>query len=364
MVMSVEQKIRELMSNKSSTESKRLDEATLGADLVDKDQTIKAANEGDRATKPRQGSSADASFETLDVDDEEDENVGAALSKTTPNSPRPQGSGPGNAPNFKTVGDPTSVVNMPGSAGNVPMESVDIKTQLASILGDSITEEFQTKATALFEAAVIARVNSEVDKLTEALEENAIQQVTEAKEEMVSKVDSYLSYVVEQWMEENKLAVESGLRTEIAEDFITGLKTLFQEHYIDVPEEKYNVLDEMQSSVEELEEKLNESMNNNIVLTQEVIALKKARILEAQSQGLASTESEKLLKLVEGIDFDSDSLFEEKVSAIKETYFPKAPKTSSADMLTEDITGTGSFEDETAPMAKYVNAISKIAKSR
>ena len=121
-------------------------------------------------------------------------------------------------------------------------ESVDISSQLNSIFGEELSEEFKTKATSIFEAAVIARVNNEMEKVTARLEEQAVEQLTEFKEGLVEKVGSYLNYIVEQWMEENSLAVESGLRTEVAEDFISGLKTLFKEHYIEVPEEKYDVL--------------------------------------------------------------------------------------------------------------------------
>lgn len=361
--MSVESKIRELMQGKPAAAPEQLDEATLGAESIQKDQSIKAANEGDRASKPRQGSSADASFEERD---EKEENQGAVASGSTPNSPRPQTSGPGNAPNFKTVADPTSVVNMPGSSGNVTTEEIDVDAQLTAILGESASEDFRVKTKSLFEAVVIARVNEELIKLQEALEAKAVQEITEAKEEMVSKVDSYLSYVVEQWISDNQLAVDTGLRTEIAEDFIGGLKTLFQEHYISIPEDKYDVVDEMANRTAELETRLNESINDNIEMSKAFIALQKNSIFEQVTKNLAATEVEKLKKLVEGVDYENDQSFNEKLVAIKETYYPTKPtKSVSSEQLTEDMSNSNNTSDEvTGVMSRYVDAISRSAKNR
>jgi len=359
--MSVESKIRDLMQEKAGSEENLQEAAPMGAEGINKDQTIKAANEGDRNSQPRQGDSKDATYETRE---EDEENQGAVASKSTPSSPRPSNSGAGAAPNFKTVGNPTSVVNMSASKGNVAMEEVDVKEQLSAILGEDASEEFRTKATSLFEAAVIARVNHEVDRLTEALEQKAQEQITEAKTQMVDKVDAYLSYVVEQWMQDNQLAVDTGLRAEITEGFIEGLKVLFKEHYIEIPEEKYDVLDEMQEKIEGLEAKLNESINTNVAMATEVVELKKAKIFEEQAKDLAGTEAEKLQKLVEGVEFDNENLYKEKVATIKESYFPRGGKrTSSPEQLTEDVTTPTSF-DSSDTMSKYVQAISRSAKAR
>lgn len=362
--MSVEKKIRELMQGKTTpaaAPAKQLDESeTFNADSIKKDTSIPAQLPGDAAPIP-QGSSADASYEERE---EDEENQGAVASGSTPTSPRPQNYGPGGTPDYKTVGDPTSVVNMPGSRGNVPMESVDIKTELAAILGEDASDEFKTKATSLFEAAVVARVNSEMDKIVEALEAKKEEALTEAKEQLVEKVDAYLSYVVEQWMEENRLAVDTGLRSEIAEDFISGLKTLFKEHYIEIPEDKYDVVAETQAAVEAATEKLNEAMNDNVELRTQLVALKKAHIFEKFTKDLASTEAEKLQKLVEGVEFDNEELYSEKISLIKETHFPKNKKGSSADQLTEDITSTPSADVADSVMSRYAQAISRGVKSR
>lgn len=356
--MSVEAKIRELMEGKKpAAQTEQLDEvATFTADSVKKDTSVPVANPGDAESQP-QGSSQKADYEERD---EDEENQGAVASKSTPAAPRPQGSGPGGTPDYKTVGDPASVVNMPSSKGNVPMESVDIKTELKAILGEDASEEFTTKATSLFEAAVIARVNIEVEKLSEQLQEQTATAISEAKEQLIEKVDSYLSYVVEQWLEDNKLAVDTGLRTEIAEDFITGLKTLFVEHNISIPEEKYDALAEAQKQADEIKGKLDEAVTDNITLKAQVIELKKQKIFEAQAKDLAATEVEKLQKLVEGIEFDSEELYAEKVSLIKETHFHKGKK-PSGDQLTEDLTGQAPVMQDDV-MSKYAQAISRAAK--
>lgn len=240
-----------------------------------------------------------------------------------------------------------------------------MKEDIESIFGEDLSEEFRTKATSIFEAAVIARVNNEMEKVTAKLEEQTSSQLIEFKEALVEKVDGYLNYVVEQYMEENKLAVESGLRTEIAEDFITGMKELFQEHYIEVPEEKYDVLDELQAKSEVLQTSLDEVINESIELAKELNALKAASILDEQTKDLASTEAEKLKKLVEGVDFDSEDLYREKVSVIKENYFPKAPKQSPEKMLVEGSgTNPTAFVDNNTMMSKYVNVLSRSVKTR
>lgn len=358
--MSLEQKIKDLMQGKTASEDLQ-EAAPMGADGINKDTTIAAANEADRNTKPRQGDSEDASYEERE---EDEENQGSVASKSTPTAPRPANTGAGAAPNFTTVADPTKVVNMPSSKGNTAMESVNVKEQLAAILGEDASDEFRTKATSLFEAAVIARVNAEVDKLTEALEQKALEQVNEAKEEMVEKVDAYMSYVVEQWMKDNEVAIDKGLRSEITEQFIDGMKNLFKENYIEVPEEKYNVLDEMSEKIEDLETMLNESINKNVELTSEMVELKKAKIFESQTKDLAGTEAEKLQKLIEGVDFESEGMYKEKLALIKEAHFGKGSKKStSPEQLTEDITNPSSF-DTSDVMSHYVQAISRSVKAR
>lgn len=362
--MSIESKIKELLSRSGSEQLNEEGMAPLGSAGVSKDTSIKAANQGD-SSQPRQGSSQDADYEERD---ETEENQGAVASKSTPASPRPQNSGAGNATNFQTVADPTSVVNMQASSGNKPMgeetkevSTPSLKEQLSAIFGDDLSEDFRDKASAIFEAAVVARVSDELERVTSKLEEQNQEKLQEITEGLIDKVDSFMNYVVEQWMEENTLAVEGGLRTEIAEDFISGLKTLFQEHYIDVPEEAVDVVEHLQSTSEKLEERLNETIEKSIELAEELTNLKKAIVLSEMAADLADTEAEKLGKLVEGVSFDNDDLFREKVKVIKENYFPKAQKSSPEEQLLNEEAPVQATTDS---MSKYVQALSRAVKAR
>ena len=255
--MSVENKIKELLSRTGSkqqlTEESKEDltaggMADTGAKAAmnmsrDTSKAGKPANAGD-TTQPKQGSSQDASHTEWD---EDEANPGAkAAAPVASNVGLPSSKGDAKSAKVPAMEQEQT------EGKTITEQDADIQSQLNSIFGEELSEEFKTKATSIFEAAVIARVNNEMEKVTARLEEQAQQQLEEHKAGLVEKVDSYLNYVVEQWMEENSLAVESGLRTEIAEDFISGLKTLFKEHYIEVPEEKYDVLDELQKKAEEL----------------------------------------------------------------------------------------------------------------
>jgi len=362
--MSIESKIKELLARKSEEQLNEEGMAPMGAGNVAKDTSIKAANQGD-TTMPRQGSSQDADYEERD---EKEENQGAVVSKSTPNAPRPANSGPGAAPNFMNAGDPTSVVNMQASSGNKPMgeETTDettpsLKEQLSAIFGDDLSEDFRDKATAIFEAAVIARVNQEMDRVTSELEEQKQEEMVQLTEGLVDKIDGFMNYVVEQWMEENKLAVSSGLRTEIAEDFMSGLKTLFTENYIDIPEEKVDIVEELSTKTEELEQKLNDKLQENIELAQEIASIKKALVLGEMTGDLADTEAEKLQKLLEGVQYDSEELFREKVKVIKENYFPKSQKSSPEEQL---LTEEAPMEQTNDVMAKYAQALARSVKLR
>lgn len=223
---------------------------------------------------------------------------------------------------------------------------------------EDLSEEFKTKAAGLFEAVVTARVASEMEEIqAELAEEAKIAQET-FMEEMVQKVDGYLNYVAENWMKENELAIERGLRNEITESFVGSLKEVFAEHYIEVPQEKYDVLGEMQSEIESLKAKLDESTEEKINLVATKTELEKAAALKEASADLTVTESEKFSKLVEDVAFDSD--YAEKLSVIKENYFP-AQKASDDDKLIDDETITVS-DDTVSPVSIYTQAISKSVK--
>lgn len=374
--MSVDSKIKQLLERVNAKAS--LGEADMmGAGSVKKDSTLSPKLGGD-ASNPKQGSSEDASFDSREGDDK-NANQGSIVAKDVKQNTIAAKAPPGAAPNFTTVADLTSVVNMPNGKGNVAMESVeddssdedevqDQKIDLSPIFGEDLSEEFKEKATSIFEAAVVARVNAEMESITEALETKFAQDLSEAQELMVEKIDSYLNYVVENWMAENELAIESGLRTEIAEDFIQGLKSLFKEHYVEVPEEKYDVIGELQTKAEELETKLDEAIGINVDLNKTVVELKRKAIEEELSKDLADTETEKLSKLLEGVAFESDSLYREKVKVIKENYFPKKSLTESKapvqTTLIEDMSESQTNEEVSSdsPVSHYAAALSRTMK--
>ena len=205
-----------------------------------------------------------------------------------------------------------------------------------------------------------------MERVTEALEERYATEFEEYKESMVERVDAYLNYVVENYMEENKLAVENGLRTEIAEDFMTGLKALFKEHYIEVPEEKYDVIGELQDKVSELEESLNQQFENNVDLNSEVSVLKKSLIIKEMSDDLADTEVKKLTKLLAGVEFENEEIYMEKVAVIKENYFPNNANKESVTIsqtqpLMEDTSVQEDF-DSNDVVSSYAKALTRTIK--
>ena len=223
---------------------------------------------------------------------------------------------------------------------------------------DDLSEEFKTKAATVFESAV----NSKVKEIAEAMEAdvqtNYEQDIAKAKEELTEKVDSYLSYVVEEWMKENEIALERGIKGEIAEDFISGLKKLFAEHYIDVPDEKYNVLEDQASKIEELEKKLNEQIEKNVELNKDNAEKSRKEIMAEVAGDLADTAKEKFAKLAEEIEWSDAESFKKKCETIKESYFGK--KEEVKDKLDDVAAGDeASNEDLSQAMAAYTAAISK-----
>ena len=237
--------------------------------------------------------------------------------------------------------------------------SADVKALVSS--DADLSEEFKDKAAMIFETAVKTRIQEQTKILEARYEEKLSVETETVKEAMVEKVDSYLNYVVEEWMKENELAVERGIRTEIAEDFITGLKGLFKEHYIDVPEEKYNVLDDLTSQVKDLESKLNEQIEKNVVLAKGTNELTRASLVVSVSEDLADTEKEKFASMAENVEFDSAEKFAEKLETIKESYFPKtkieeATSNDEVDSVAANLPVDAGTSDA---MAAYTAAISK-----
>ena len=226
----------------------------------------------------------------------------------------------------------------------------------AIVAGEELSEEFRQRAATIFEAAVTAKVNDEVKVVTEAFEQSLTEEVEKVKTELAEKVDDYLSYAAKQWLEENSIAVEHGIKNEMAESFFNGLKELFVEHNFTVPEEKFNLLDGMAGEIDDMEKKLNEQIDANVNLNKRVGDLVKMEIVSESAAGLAETQKEKLASLAEGVEFETEEDFRKKIETIKESYFTRKEATDVADP-TEDK-GETLVEDTTSgTMSKYVDAL-------
>ena len=344
--------------------------------------------------------------------------VGKAASDKASKAPGLEGAGAGKAPNFTDTTDARTVVNQPSSAGNrgpvgeseegsedetleevietddevvaeeetpaeeeettaeaeeVVAEETDedededetsetlFEEDIANLFADEehLSEEFKTKAASLFETVVVARVNQQIDTIENELVEEANKAFEEAKEKLVENIDKYLSYVTEQWMSENELAVENGLKNEITESFIKDLKETFQNHYIDVPEDKFDVLTSQQKQIDELKSKLDEEINKSVEISEDREQLQKERVFRSVVDDLAETEVEKFATLIEDVSYDNEEMYTQKLNVIKENYFPKA-KADDSDKL-EDSVDQGTLEDGTK-MSKYVQGITQAVK--
>lgn len=226
---------------------------------------------------------------------------------------------------------------------------------------DTISESFKSKAATIFEARVIDRVSQiqeEIESQYASMLEEAVETI---KNDLTEKVDDYLNYVVEQWMEENELAVESGLRSEITEDFISGLRNLFAEHYINVPEDKVDLVEELASKVEDLENKLNEEIQTNVEYKKQLTEAIKAQLVNEACEGLTATQVEKIKSLAESVDFSTEEEYKEKLETIRENYFPSGVKKADAKQLHEHVEDDGSEKKVSADpyVASVMQAISK-----
>jgi len=252
------------------------------------------------------------------------------------------------------------VPNAADPKAKAKVEAMDFDEDLENIISEEATlsDGFRDKAQSIFEAVLTSKLTSEIDRLEAEYAQNLEEEVTEVQESLVEKVDSYLNYVVESWVEDNKVAVSNGLRTEIAEDFMTSLQSVFKEHYIEVPEGKVDLVDELNESVTELEDTLNKTTEDNIKLHQAVQTFEKQEVVREQSSGLAQTDAEKLASLVEDIEFDNRDNFEMKVKTVKESYF-KGEVTESVDEV-DSLLGDGTISEEvnsSDSMARYTQAI-------
>ena len=238
------------------------------------------------------------------------------------------------------------------------IKEINVKEDVDALINgqDDLSDEFKAKAATIFEAAIKSKVGAEIERLEEEYAKNLEEAKETAKSELTEKVDSYLNYVVEEWMKENELAIEKGVKGEIAEDFISGLKQLFEDHYIDIPDEKYNVLDAQASEIEELKGKLNEATSKIVDLNKEVGENTKASIFESVSDSLADSEKEKFKGLVESIDYEDADSYKAKLETIKESYFVKEKAQNN---VTETNDAEGGQIDMSESMSAYTAAISR-----
>ena len=244
------------------------------------------------------------------------------------------------------------------------LKSIDVSEHVNALMngeGD-LSEEFKRKAATVFEAAVKSKVRSEVERMEDEYKSELEENINTTKEELTEKVDSYMNYVVEEWMKENELAIERGLKGEIAEDFISGLKQLFEDHYVDVPDEKYDVLEAQSEKISELEGRINEMMEEQIQTKSTNAKLVKEQVMSEVSSDLAETEIEKFKSLIEDVDFTSEESYREKLGTLKESYFPKsAPVVAEA--IDDVETGIAQDIDTSDSMAAYMSAIGRTVNS-
>ena len=252
---------------------------------------------------------------------------------------------------------------------------IDVKSDVEALIqGEELSEEFKEKAATIFEAAVFAKVNEEVNSRIETLEaqykEQLDESLNETRTEMVQKVDDYLNYVVKEWMQENELAIEKGIRSEIVEDFMVGLKNLFVEHYIDIPDEKVDLVDDLFAKVEDLEESLNKEMEKGIELTKELKEFRKLEAVANISEDLTDVQREKMVKLAESVEYENDEDYSEKLGVLKENYFPTEVKESNEttgdtepEVLTEEEAKEAEVAEEMSEtMKRYSQMLSKTTK--
>lgn len=236
---------------------------------------------------------------------------------------------------------------------------IDVSEDVAALInGEELTEEFKTKAATIFEAAVVSRVKAEVAALKEEFDNQLAEQVEQIKEGLVEKVDGYLNYVVEQWMTDNALALENGMKNEIFESFIAGMKGLFEQHYIDVPEEKYDVLGDLQAQLEEVKGKLNETVEQNIALKKTLDESAKSSAIGEFTDGMTDVEAEKFESLAEELVYEDTESFKTKLQTIKENYFGKKPTTTVVASVVTDQPVELKEEVAVSPaMSMYLKAL-------
>ena len=241
---------------------------------------------------------------------------------------------------------------------------VDVEQDVQALFeGEELSEEFQSKARTIFEAAIKEKVSEIKENLQTAYEQALVEEVASVRDELTERVDAYLEYVADEWIQENQLQVESGLKTEMTESFLEGMKSLFEEHYVSVPEDKYDVLESMVDKLDEMESKLNEQIERNVALNQRLAESNSDVILADVSEGLALSQKEKLASLASNVEFESETDYREKLAKLKESYFPS--KTSAPSAHSETIsegTAVDSPQQVSSAMEAYMQTLGRVAK--
>ena len=244
-------------------------------------------------------------------------------------------------------------------------DSIDVEEDLTALLeGEELSEEFQNKARTIFEAAIKTKISEVKSELQEQYEKTIVEEVASVKAELAERVDAYLEYVSDEWMSENKLAVEAGLKTEMTDSFLTGMKSLFEDHYVTIPEDKYDVLNSMVEKLDEMEGKLNEQINKNVALNKRLAESTSDVILADVSEGLAVTQKDKLASLAESVEFDGEDNYREKLVTLRNSYFPANPgtPTNKTENLSEGAETGHQQPAVTGSMESYLNAIRRSVK--
>ena len=261
--------------------------------------------------------------------------------------------------------EPTEEEKSKSEAVEKRVKDIDVKEHVDALMngeGD-LSEEFKRKAATVFEAAVKSKVRDEVSRIEDDYRKDLDENINANKDELTEKVDTYLNYVCEEWTKENELAIERGLKGEIAEDFISGLKQLFEDHYIDIPNEKYDVLEAQSEKISQLEAKLSETIEKNVSMKSNNAQLVREQVISEMSTDLAETEIEKFKSLTEDVDFTDEDSYKEKLETLKENYFPKV-KTVVAETVDNVETGNAQDIDVSNSMTAYMSAIGRVAKSQ
>ena len=236
-------------------------------------------------------------------------------------------------------------------------EEIDLSQDVQALLeGEELSDEFQDKAKTVFEAVVKSRIAEAKEAMSAQYDKTLVEEVAAIKSELTERLDSYLEYVANEWFTENTLQLESGIRGELSESFMTGLKNLFEEHYVNIPDEKYNVLEAMVEKLDDMETKLNEQIESNVSLTKRLSASVSDNILDEVCEGLALSQKETIATLAEGVEFESEVQYREKLSTLRETYFaPKKPEANSQEVISEDAP----TEEHSPVMESYIRALTQ-----